>query len=310
MAIAKGTAKQVGYKKETTWGTIAGASGGKLLRRVTASFNLNKETYESNEIRTDRQVADFRHGVRSAAGTLNGELSPATYSDFMGSIVGKDFATAPSATTVSVTIAASGTLYTVTRAAGSYITDGFQVGMVVRLSVGTLNAANINKNLLIASMTATVLTVAVVNGSTMVAEGPIAGCTVTAVGKSTAGRFATLGNSGGADTVALNDTQMPVHSHTASSTQGNHTHGAGDYGHAHNTWNNYTVAAGGGAIMTGSDGDGRGNATATGYASIYINQASAGAITTTVGNAGGSGGVTQAHENMPPFVVVNYIIKT
>lgn len=186
MAIAKGTAKQVGYKKETTWGTIAGASGGKLLRRVTASFNLNKETYESNEIRTDRQVADFRHGVRSAAGTLNGELSPATYSDFMGSIVGKDFATAPSAVTVSVTIAASGTLYTVTRAAGSYITDGFQVGMVVRLSVGTLNAANINKNLLIASMTATVLTVAVVNGSTMVAEGPIAGCTVTAVGKSTA----------------------------------------------------------------------------------------------------------------------------
>lgn len=134
--------------------------------------------------------------------------------------------------------------------------------------------------------------------------------TKVAVGKSTAGRFATLGNSGGADTVALNDTQMPVHSHTASSTQGNHTHGAGDYGHAHNTWNNYTVAAGGGAVMTGSDGDGRGNATATGYASIYINQASAGPITTTVGNAGGSGGVTQAHENMPPFVVVNYIIKT
>lgn len=185
MAIAKGTAKQVGYKKETTWGTLAGASGGKLLRRVTASFNLNKETYESNEIRTDRQVADFRHGVRSAAGTLNGELSPATYSDFMGSIVGKDFVTAPTVATVSLTIAASGSLYTITRATGSYITDGFQVGMVVRLSVGTLNAANINKNLLIASMTATVLTVAVVNGSTMTAEGPIAGCTVTATGKAT-----------------------------------------------------------------------------------------------------------------------------
>jgi len=185
MAIAKGTAKQVGYKKETTWGTLAGNTGGKLLRRVTASFNLNKEAYESNEIRTDRQVADFRHGVRSADGSLNGELSPATYSDFMGSIVGKDFTTAPTAATVSVTIAASGSLYTITRSAGSYITDGFQVGMVVRLSVGTLNAANINKNLLIASMTATVLTVAVVNGSTMVAEGPIAGCTITATGKAT-----------------------------------------------------------------------------------------------------------------------------
>ena len=44
MTIAKGTAKQVGYKKESSFGTLAGASAGKLLRRVTASFNLTKET--------------------------------------------------------------------------------------------------------------------------------------------------------------------------------------------------------------------------------------------------------------------------
>ena len=103
MPISKGTAKQVGYKKETTWGTLAGTTSGKLLRRVTASFNLVKDAYESGEIRTDRQIADYRHGVRSAEGSLNGELSPATYADFMGSIVGKDFATATaSAASVSV----------------------------------------------------------------------------------------------------------------------------------------------------------------------------------------------------------------
>ena len=62
MTISVGTAKKIGYKKETTFGTLAGTSGGKLLRRVTANFNLMKETYESNEIRTDRQVADYRHG--------------------------------------------------------------------------------------------------------------------------------------------------------------------------------------------------------------------------------------------------------
>ena len=83
MPISKGTAKQVGYKKETTWGTLAGNTSGKLLRRVTASFNLVKDAYESGEIRTDRQIADYRHGVRSAEGSLNGELSPATYADFM-----------------------------------------------------------------------------------------------------------------------------------------------------------------------------------------------------------------------------------
>lgn len=185
MPISKGTAKQVGYKKETTWGTLAGTTSGKLLRRVTASFNLVKDAYESSEIRTDRQIADYRHGVRSAEGSLNGELSPATYADFMGSIVGKDFVAGPSATGVSATIAASGSLYTITRATGSWLTDGFQVGMVVRLSGAGLDSANVAKNLLIASMTATVLTVAVMNGSTLTAEGPIASVAVNSTGKVT-----------------------------------------------------------------------------------------------------------------------------
>jgi hypothetical protein len=58
-------------------------------------------------------------------------------------------------------------------------------GMVVRLSVGSLNAANISKNLLVISATATVLTVVPLNGVALVAEGPITGCTVSAPGKET-----------------------------------------------------------------------------------------------------------------------------
>jgi hypothetical protein len=185
MAISKGTSKQVGYKKETTWGTLAGAASGKLLRRVTASFNLVKEAYESGEIRTDRQIADFRHGVRSAEGSLNGELSPASYADFMGSIVGRDFTTAPASSSASITIAVAGSLYTVTRATGDFLTDGFKVGQVVRLTGSGLNVANAAKNLLIAAISSTVLTVKVVNTSALVAEGPIATVTATAVGKTT-----------------------------------------------------------------------------------------------------------------------------
>jgi hypothetical protein len=185
MAISKGTSKVVAYKKESAWGTLAGNTSGKLLRRVTASFNLVKEAYESGEIRTDRQIADYRHGVRSAEGSLNGELSPASYADFMGSIVGRDFTTAPASSSASVTIAASGALYTVTRATGDFLTDGFRVGQVVRLTGSGLDAANVAKNLLIASITATVLTVKVVNGSALEEEGPIASVTVTAAGKTT-----------------------------------------------------------------------------------------------------------------------------
>jgi hypothetical protein len=185
MPISKGTAKVVAYKKEATWGQLAGATGGKQLRRVTADFNLEKETYESSEIRTDRQTADFRHGVRSAAGNLSGELSPKTYSDFMAAVVARDFSAVTALSGLSVTIAASDDLYTVTRSAGSFIADGIKVGNVVRLTGAGLNTNNSNKNLLVVSMTATVLTVKVLNGTPMVAEGPIASVGVSVPGKQT-----------------------------------------------------------------------------------------------------------------------------
>lgn len=183
--IAEGIRKQIAYKKETTFGTLAGASGAKLLRRVTGTFNLSKETYQSEEIRTDYQISDFRHGVRSVEGTLNGELSPGSYSDFIASALAKVFVNGVTATGASITIAGSGPSYTVTRAAGSFITDGFKIGDVVRLTAGAFNANNLNKNLLVTGITATVLTVIVLNGSTMTAEGPIATATVDVFGKKT-----------------------------------------------------------------------------------------------------------------------------
>lgn len=185
MAIAKGVSKRVAYKKETAWGTLAGATGAKYLRRVTATFNLTKDTYESAEIRTDYQVADMRHGIRSVDGSLNGELSPKSYSDFMGSIVARNFTTVTPLTGLSLTIAATGSFYTVTRAAGSWIGSGVTVGSVVRLSGAGFNAANVGNNLLVASMTATVLTVVLLSGTPLVAEGPIASATVTVTGQQT-----------------------------------------------------------------------------------------------------------------------------
>lgn len=185
MAISKGTAKVVAYKKETTWGEAATTTGASQLRRVTADFNLEKETYESGEIRTDRQTSDFRHGVRSAAGSLNGELSPKSYADFMAAVVARDFSAVTALSSLSVTIAAAGALYTVTRATGSFITDGVKVGQVIRLTGVGLNANNSNKNLLVVSMTALALTVKVLNGTVMTAEGPIASVGVSFPGKQT-----------------------------------------------------------------------------------------------------------------------------
>jgi hypothetical protein len=184
MTIATGVAKQLTYKAESTWNTAAGAASAQRLRRVAADLNLKKDTFESNEIVTSYQRNDFRHGLRRVEGSINGELSPSTYKDFIAAAVRRAFAAISATTSVALTIAGSGPTFTVARGTGSYLTDGYKVGQVVRLSVGGLNAANISKNLLIVDITsATSITVMPLNGVALVAEGPISGCTVTATGK-------------------------------------------------------------------------------------------------------------------------------
>lgn len=190
MPIASGIAKQVRYKKETTFNTLAGPTGAQLLRRVEATIGIDKDTYSASELRTDYQVSDFRHGTRKTSGSIKGEFSPKTYADMVASALRRDFAAVTPIAAASITIAAGSIVggvqqYTVTRAAGSFFTDGVKAGDVIRLSVGTFNVANLTKNMYIVSLTATVATVIPLNGVAMVAEGPIASSTITVIGKKT-----------------------------------------------------------------------------------------------------------------------------
>lgn len=185
MTIATGVNKQVRYKVETTWGTAPGTGSATVLRRVSSDLNLSKDAYESAEIRTDYQVADFRHGVRKVGGTVRGEFSPATYAPFIASALRKAWAATSSITGASLTIAASGSYYTVTRAAGSFLSDGIKVGDVIRITAGSFTAGNMNNNLCVLAVSALVATVTPLNGSTLTAEGPIASATIAVTGKRT-----------------------------------------------------------------------------------------------------------------------------
>lgn len=189
MATASGIFKQVAYKLESSYGVKPSAASAQSLRRVTSSIDLTKDTYQSNEIRADFQVADFRHGVRRVQGTINGELSAKTYGDFFAAILKKAWVATAAITGVSLDVAiVAGSpeevdQYSVTRSTGSFLTDDIKVGHVIRLSGANLDAGNINKNLLVIDVTATVLKVIVLNGSAMVVEPANASSTVTVVGK-------------------------------------------------------------------------------------------------------------------------------
>lgn len=189
MPISQGISKQVALKKETTYGVLAGAASGRLLRRVTSAFNLTKETYQSDEIRTDYQMADFRHGVRSADGSVSGELSAGSYSDLFAAALAKAFATGITmlhAATGAVTIgtAVSG-VYPMTRTTGSWLTDGMKIGDVIRITAGTgLNANVLNINLLVTAISsATASSVIVLNGSTITPSASSAATSITVQGK-------------------------------------------------------------------------------------------------------------------------------
>jgi hypothetical protein len=184
--IAKGVSKVVAIGPEAVcWGQPALATAGRQLRRVTADFNLTKESYQSEEIRTSQQVSDMRHGTRSVTGALSGELSAGSYFDLMEALVARDFTTTAAATGLSITIAAVDDNFSLTRASGSWLTAGVTPGSVIRLTAGTFNAANLNTNLVVISVTALVLIVSTLNGEPMVAEGPITAATASLVGKST-----------------------------------------------------------------------------------------------------------------------------
>ncbi len=186
MPQAAGIFKQVVLKRELTYGAAPTASGAQLMRRAQSTIDLTKETYQSSEIRPDMQVADFRHGVRRIQGSLQGVLSPKTYSDIFAAVLKREFTAGVSAASLSLTIASgTGNSYNVTRGAGSFLADGFKIGDVVRVTAGTLNANNLNKNLLITGLTATVATVITLNGSMLTAEGPIASATMGVQGKKT-----------------------------------------------------------------------------------------------------------------------------
>lgn len=185
MTLAAGLFKTVAYKVESAFGTAPTQASAQQLRRVTSSLDLNKDTYKSNEIRPDMQIADFRHGVRRVKGAINGELSAGTYKDFMAAALKKAWTATTAMTGLTLSVGIGGApLNTITRSAGSWLTDGVKVGDVVQITAGSVNALNLNKNCLVTDIaSATVLTVITLNGTAMATDTSVVSCTLTVMGK-------------------------------------------------------------------------------------------------------------------------------
>ncbi len=88
--ISTGVFKKLFIKRQTGLGVIAPpgpAQSARSMRRVTSTLDLAKASYQSAEVLESQQVRDSRHGVRSVAGTLTGELSVGGYQQPMESVL-------------------------------------------------------------------------------------------------------------------------------------------------------------------------------------------------------------------------------
>lgn len=119
------------------------------------------------------------------------------------------------------------------------------------------------------------------------------------------GAFA-LGGTGGEAAHILTVSEMPVHNHGTAVSDPGHTHSVSDPGHTHNPIGGGGAFGSGTAYAMSQSANGYFmNATSSNPTGIALFNATTG-ISVGVTNSGSGA----AHNNMPPYVVFNYIIKT
>ena len=158
MTIASQIKRKVFIGKQSALGTIAGTGDGKTYnyRDGGISGGLTKEAFESNTIRTDQQRPNATHGTRSVVKTIDQELQVGGHTALLEGALRNTFSAAAT-TGALTTIGINGSTRTISRASGSFITDGFKVGDIVR-ATGFAASANNNKNYRLATVAALSMT--------------------------------------------------------------------------------------------------------------------------------------------------------
>lgn len=122
-----------------------------------------------------------------------------------------------------------------------------------------------------------------------------------------------IGGTSGSETVTLTSAQMPVHGHSGSTGSDSHSHSGSTSGtgsHTH-SYSDSTVgslagrADGGGTAYNSSSILNKTTGTSGNHTHTVSTSSDSHSHTVSVGSAGSG----DAHDNMPPFLAINYIIK-
>lgn len=83
MTIANGAQHSLHYVAETTYGTTPSTPSFSPLPHTGTTLAVTKDAVESEKIRGDRQVEDFRHGNKTVGGEVSAELEYGAFDDLL-----------------------------------------------------------------------------------------------------------------------------------------------------------------------------------------------------------------------------------
>ena len=87
MAIANGAQHSLHYVAETTYGTTPSTPAFSPLPHTGTTLAVTKDAIESETIKGDRQVDDFRHGNKSVSGEISSELEYGAFDDVLEAVL-------------------------------------------------------------------------------------------------------------------------------------------------------------------------------------------------------------------------------
>lgn len=85
--MANGSRHSMRYVPEVTYGVTPATPAFKMVRHTGTTLGLSKESLQSEELRDDRQIADFRHGAYQVGGDVNIELSFESFDDLLEAVM-------------------------------------------------------------------------------------------------------------------------------------------------------------------------------------------------------------------------------
>ncbi len=158
--MADGSRHNAYFVAESSYGVTPASPALTPIRLTGISLGLERDSLRSDEIRSNRQTTDMPLGANKVQGSIDFELSYGSHDDFLQAAL-MSTAWASPADTGATTLDATATGYT--RAAGSFITDGFKVGQTVVAS--GFSGAGLNGKSRISAVTALELTTTPYTGS-------------------------------------------------------------------------------------------------------------------------------------------------